>query len=103
MGVCAPAPAERFVTVLPAAAEASAAVTNEQASTESTWALFVGLGVVPVEEFDIEPADPPQAAASRHTVRSVTRIITVGAVVCHSRSDGGNRSADKITGRAEVA
>ena len=77
-GVCAPAPAERFVTVLPAAADASAAVTNEQASTELTWAPLVGLGVAPVEEFEVEPADPPHAATSRQTVRRDMRAITMG-------------------------
>ena len=77
-GVCAPAPAERFVTGLPAAAEASEAVTNEQASTELTWAPFVGLGVVPVEEFEVELADPPHAATSRQTVRRNMRAITMG-------------------------
>ena len=64
--------------MLPAAAEASAAVTNEQASTELTWAPFVGLGVAPADELEVELADPPHAATSKQTVTRDMRPITMG-------------------------
>ncbi|TMF93372.1 MAG: hypothetical protein E6I05_06410 [Chloroflexi bacterium] len=58
----------------PVAAEASEAVTNEQASTDDTWVVLVGDGEV-VSEDELELGDPPQAAAKTQAVTSATPAI----------------------------
>src|SRR5216117_4614891 len=60
-GICTPLVAATFITALPTAAEASAAVTRVQASTEAMcWEDVVGEG-----ELEAVFDGPPHAAARR--------------------------------------
>src|SRR6266702_172499 len=86
-GTDAPVPAPRFVNVAPAAAEASDAVTREQASTEVISAALPGVG----DDFDDELEVPlPHAtvwavATARPARARLVQVIGLEGLLQRSR------------------